>query len=112
MIKVLGIAFLFVSQLMVEQAYAEMIETRELLSWCADGSSAGTAACTAYIMGISDAVTEPSAASCSSRASRSQIREAVVRHIMSLQAQAALDFPAALPVTLALRQTFPCPQGK
>lgn len=87
---------------------AELVSARELLTWCADGSPAGTAACSAYIAGIADAVTDPSAMSCSAKASRSEVRKAVVKEMFSLQSQALLDFPAVASVTLALRTVYPC----
>jgi hypothetical protein len=34
------------------QPSTQMVETKELISWCADGSPVGSAACTAYIMGL------------------------------------------------------------
>jgi hypothetical protein len=46
------------------QSSTQMVQARELLAWCSDGSATGSAACTAYIMGIADAVAHPSAASC------------------------------------------------
>jgi Ssp1 endopeptidase immunity protein Rap1a len=85
----------------------QMVEMRELLRWCADGSPAGAAACTAYIMGIADAVTEPSAVSCPKTATREQIREAVIRDIITNQPP-GLSLPAVAPVTVALRRAFPC----
>ena len=83
---------------------AQMVEARELLGWCTDGSPAGSATCTGYIMGIADAVTDPVAQSCPQSATRNEIREAVVRYMQSLN----IDVPATAAVTLALKQAFPC----
>jgi len=87
------------------QPSTQMVSAGELLSWCSDGSAAGSLACTAYIMGIADAVHDPSARSCPGSASREQIRVAVMRYIAS---SSGLDLPAAVSVTAALQAAFPC----
>jgi hypothetical protein len=92
-------------------ADAQVVEARELLRWCAEGSAAGTAACTAYIMGISDAEAAPGAMSCPKSATRAQIRKAVVSHMMTAQPKVILDLPAMGPVMLALQDAFPCRKG-
>jgi hypothetical protein len=86
----------------------QMVETREFLAWCAAGTDSGTAACTAFIMGVADAVAAPSAASCPGTATRSLIREAVIRDIMGRQPIALMDLPAVVAVTSALQAAYPC----
>ena len=82
-----------------------MVSAHELLGWCSDGTEAGSAACTAYIMGIADAVADPSATSCPGTATRAQIRASVMRYVAT---RPELDLPAGAPVTIALRDAFPC----
>src|SRR5947207_469471 len=105
------VAALCVGQLLgaacAQVASTQMVEARELLGWCADGSPAGSAACTAYIMGIADAVAASNAVSCPGNSSRAQIREVVVR-FMRGQQESHLGLPAGIFVTAALRSAFPC----
>lgn len=87
----------------------QMVSARELLGWCSDSSTEGLVACTAYIMGIADAVADPSARSCPGGATRAQMRGAVMQDVVSAARQ---DLPAAVPVTVALQAAFPCPKQK
>jgi Rap1a immunity proteins len=106
----IAIAAICIGQLQTS-AHAEqstqMVKTTELISWCADGSPVGSAACTAFIMGVADSVMTPSVESCSGNATRDQIREAVVRDILKQQ-PGAVGLPAAIPVLVALQRAFPC----
>src|SRR6476620_10441551 len=107
----IAVALMCISQINPTSADAQpsdqMVQTRELLGWCADGSSAGSAACTAFVMGVSNSAMTPSASSCPGSATRSQIRAAVVQDILTLQPPAP-ELPAALPVLVALQRAFPC----
>lgn len=89
------------------QELAPMVLSKELLNWCADGSPTGSAACTAFIMGVADSVTDPRFLSCPGNVARGEIRAAVMPHLLALQAT-GLDIPAAAVVTTALQKAFPC----
>jgi hypothetical protein len=102
---VLTITALAVISQVQAQNSTQMVSARELLSWCSDGSAASSLACTAYIMGVADAVADANAASCPGSATREQIRVAVMRNV---SASPGLDLPAAVPVTVALQVAFPC----
>src|SRR5256885_14873149 len=92
----------------VANSWSQPVEGRELMEWCAGGSSAGTAACTAYIMGMADAITDARFASCTKGVARNQIRGAVIKELLALPPQVLLDLPAGLPLTQALQRAFPC----
>jgi len=110
------IALLCVGRLYIGPADAQpstqMVETKELISWCADGSPVGSAACTAYIMGIADSLKPATAPSCPGSATRDQIRDAVVNHILTSQPSNIGEIPAAAPVLFALQNAFPCKENR
>jgi hypothetical protein len=88
------------------QTETQMVMGSELLRWCADGTTAGGAACTAYILGISEAFAHPDAVSCPQSATRERRREVVVRFLTERHGD--LELPAALLVQSALQRAFPC----